>query len=630
MRVRSVFLVLLVILFTSAVVGATYNEAPILANRVARGELPPVEERLPDNPLVIKVVEEIGQYGGEIFVSTLNPRGFGTDLHFKGFEPPLAFNVDATVGPNVIEKWEYNDDMTSVTLHIRKGIKWSDGVPFTADDMVFWWEDEVNNPELVAVIYIEEFQGTELTKIDDYTVRMDFAKPFPYFDFTLAKQWGYLGYWFRPAHFLKQFHPSYNDKDELLARARAAGFDTIRDFYYSRAGWSAKPIFAGVPTLIAYKLVETRPDYWIWERNPYYWKVDEAGNQLPYIDRMVVRTVESIETIQGQILSGEVDLEVWSTSLDNYPLYRANETVGGYRTLLWQTDRGAEVMYMLNQNVKDLGLRELFNDVRFRRALSLAIDRNEINELLYFGRAVPRQMTLLPQSRYYLPEWEMAYAQYDPAEANRLLDEMGLTRRDSDGFRLRPDGKRIAVVIEYWPEEPATKTPMSELVKDYWEAVGIQVALRPQDRSLNAQRAEANEIDVNVWHGGGVSDASWPFTLSLVPALPHKGISWAPEWGLWKESGGREGIEPPPEVKLLFELGDRFLATTDEVLRLALAREIWRSQAENVWMIGTVGTAPYPIIITENLRNIPEQAIFSGDLLWLHGYHPEQFFLKQK
>jgi len=621
--------VLCLVILTSTLIATPYSEAPVLSTLVARGELPPVEQRLPENPLVIQVYEMIGQYGGEIHVAALNPRGFGTDLHVTGFEPPLAFNLDATVGPNVIERWEYNADMTSVTLHLRKGMKWSDGVPFTADDMIFWWNDEVHNTELVAAVYIPEFEFSKLVKIDDYTVRMTFDKPYPNFDLTLANQWGYLGFWFRPAHFLKDFHPSYTDKAVLLARAQAEGYNTIRDYFYSRAGWSAKPIHPDTPTLIAYKLVEARPEYWVWERNPYYFKVDEAGNQLPYIDRIVVRRVESNETIQGMILSGQVDVEVWATTLDNYPLYRQNETVGGYRTLLWQTDRGSEVMYMLNQNVQDLGLRALFTDVRFRRALSVAINREEINDLLYFGRANIRQMTMLPNSKFFLPEWETAWAQYDPALANRLLDDMGLTKKDSEGFRLRPDGKRIAVTIEYWPEEPATKSPMSELIKDYWEAVGVQVALRPQDRSLNAQRAEANEIEVNVWHGGGTTDAAWPFAIGLVPGLPHKGISWGPEWGLWKTSRGEEGIEPPAEVKKLYELGDQFLAAETEEEKIALGQQIWQSQADNVWMIGTVGMAPYPVIVKSNLRNIPEQGIFSGDLLWLHGYNPEQFFLQQ-
>lgn len=623
------FTVLLVILSIS-LFAAVYNEAPILAEKVRNGELPPVAERLPENPLVIQVYEEIGQYGGEIYVGAANPRGFGTDLHVTGFEPPLAFNMDATVGPNVIENWYYSEDFMTATLHIRKGIRWSDGAPLTADDMLFWWNDEVYNKELVESIYITEFQDTKLEKIDDYTVKFTFSKPFPNFDYSLAKQWGYLGYWFRPAHFLKQYHPSYTDRDKLMEAAKAAGFDTVRAYYYSIAGWSAKPIYPGIPTLIAYKLVEARPDYWVWDRNPYYWKVDEAGNQLPYLDRIVVKRIENVETLQGQILSGQIDIEVWSTSLDNYPLYRQNEAAGGYRTLLWQSDRGAEVMYMLNLTVKDPVLREIFNDVRFRRALSVAIDRDEINELLYFGRAVIRQMTLHPTSKYYDPAWEMAYAQFDPAMASKLLDDMGLAKRDSDGFRLRPDGKRLAITIEYWPEEPATKSPMSELVKEYWENVGIQVALKPQDRSLNAQRAEANEIDVNVWHGGGVSDASWPFAVGLVPALPHKGISWAPEWGLWKTSNGTEGMEPTEEGKRLFDLGDRFFATDSEDEKAAIAHEIWQMQADNVWMIGTVGLAPYPIIVRQNLRNVPEVGVFSGDFLWLHGYHPEQFFLKQK
>ena len=604
--------------------GGSTNESPMLAEMVAAGDLPPLEERLPENPLVVEPRDRIGEYGGELYLAATGLRGFGTDLHVVGFEPPLDLYPDSSVGPNVVESWDVSNNGRTWTLNLREGIKWSDGEPFTTEDILFWWEDEVNNTDITESIYIGEFRGMELEAVDDYTVRLTTAEPYPLFEYTLAKQWGYLGKWWRPAHYLRDFHPSYRDPDELLEEAQDEGFDTIRDYYRSRAGWSAKPVHVDTPTLIAYDLVETSPDTWVWERNPYYWKVDTEGNQLPYIDRVIVRRIETAETIQGQVISGEVDIEVWTNSLENFTLYRENEDAGGYRTLLWTSDRGSEVNYMPNQSIGDDTLREIFQDERFRQALSLAIDREEINDQLYFGRAVPRQFTLHPSSRYFEEEWAESFAEHDPDGANELLDEMGLTETDNAGFRLMPDGRRLAFTIQYWPEEPATKTPMSELVKEYWAEIGVDVTLQPQDRSLNSQRAEANEIQMNIWHGGGTTDSSWQNIAS--PPLPAV-IGWASAWAQWYSSDGDEGIEPPAEYMSYFELGYELQNTLDDDRREEIAEELWQAQADEIWSIGTVGMAPYPVIVNEDLRNFPEEGVWSGDILWLHTYDPEQFYL---
>lgn len=640
MRVRTFFVGLAMVLAITGLVFATGgqeqggasgstaagsgNESPMLAELVASGDLPPLEERLPANPLVVEPYDQIGKYGGELYIAATSLRGFGTDLHVIGFEPPLDLYPDSSVGPNVVEDWEVSADGKTWTLHLREGIKWSDGEPFTTADVMFWWDDEVNNTALTESVYIPEFVGMEMVAVDDYTLELTTAQSFPLFQYTLSKQWGYLGKWWRPAHYLKQFHPSYRDEDELLAEAEDEGFDSIRDYYRSRAGWSAKPVHADTPTIIAYDLVETGPDTWIWERNPYYWKVDTEGNQLPYIDRVVVRRIETAETIQGQVISGEVDIEVWTNSLENYTLYRENEDAGGYRTLLWTSDRGSEVNYMPNQSIDDEVLAGVFQDERFRQALSVAINREEINDQLYFGRAVPRQFTLHPSSQFYQDEWAESYAEYDPDMANELLDEMGLTQRDGDGFRLMSDGRRLAFTIQYWPEEPATKTPMSELVKEYWAEIGVDITLQPQDRSLNSQRAEANEIQMNIWHGGGTTDSSWQPSAQPPLSAP---IGWATAWSQWYNTGGAEGEEPPADMKQYFELGMELQTELDDARRAEIAETLWQAQADQVWAIGTVGMAPYPVIISEDLKNVPEQGVWSGDILWLHIYDPEQFYL---
>ncbi len=622
---RQSWIVLMVLALVVALSGAGLaGEAPMLRERVESGELPPLDERLPVEPYVVETVEQIGEYGGTLYMVAQSLAGFGTDMHVLGIEPPLRLSSDGvTVLPNILRDWE-TEDFQTWTLHFREGMRWSDGHPFTAEDMMFWWEDEVNNPLITAAIYIREFQNAQLEMIDPYTVVMTLDRPFPMFEYTLVTQWGYLGQWWRPKHHLSQFNPNYVPEEELLALAEEEGYETIQQLWRAKAGWSAKPFDAGLPVINAHKLVEKRLDTWVWERNPYYWKVDTAGNQLPYIDGAIVQHIADAETITAQVVSGQVDIEVWHTSLDNFSLYRANEESGNYRTLMWSSDKGAEVMLMPVHTYQDEELAEVFQDVRFRKALSLAIDRDEINEMLYFGLATPRQFTLHPSSEFYNPEWAEVYVDYDPEAANDLLDDMGLTQRDSAGYRLLPSGRRLAFTAEYWPSEPETKTPMMELMVDYWGELGIDLALTPQDRSLNAQRAGANEIALNLWHGGHVIDIEWQ--INMQPPLPSSGISWGPGYNAWYEDTGSENaVEPPALVKELYDLADELRVETDPGRRMELGQAMWQMQADNLFYIGTVGMAPYPIIVSNDLRNVPEEALWSA--LWLHRYHPEQFFL---
>ena len=469
--------IIILILTASAfsVSAQKYSEAPMLDDLVKSGKLPAVEKRLPDNPCVVKALDKVGTYGGTAYIATLNGiGGFDDDLQFIGFEAPLFLTPAGQVVPNVIEKWEYSKDYKEVTLHIRKGIKWSDGVELTADDMMFFWNDELNNPDYNTSIYIDEFKGAKCEKVDQYSVKITFENPYPLFDLKLAKQWAYQGRWWRPAHFCKPYNSHYVDREKLLADSKKEGFSSIKDYYEKKVGRGPIPSEVNVPTLTAFVLTERTNSYWAWERNPYYFKVDQAGNQLPYIDKVVVKRVDDNEALQGMIISGQVDLSAWNTSLDNYPLYKKNEQAGKYNTYLWKSDQGADVKFMFNLNVKDKNLHDIFNNIKFREAMSLAVNRKEINKLLYFNKAVPRQFYLLPTSKCYDKKYEEYFAQYDLKEANKLLDEIGLNKKDADGFRLFSDGKRVEILLEYWPEEPTTKQPVSELMKGYWGKVGIK------------------------------------------------------------------------------------------------------------------------------------------------------------
>jgi len=612
-----------------------FSESPVLAELVKQGKLPPVKERLPKEPIVIDPVEEIGQYGGTARV--IGPiNGYGDTEALRPHEGILRVGPDGfSVVPNIAKGWKFSQDGKVLTIYLREGMKWSDGEPFTADDIMFWYEDVLQNNELTPTKPVEWSPGgklMKLEKVNNYTVRAHFAVPYPVAIIHLAHSAGVAGRFFLPKHYLMKFHPKYTPMDKIMEQAKKEGFDTWYKYfqkyadYYSGGGMAIQP---GAPTLQTFYIEKKELDHVVLKRNPYYWKVDTAGNQLPYIDEVSVTDISNPEVANVKIASGEVDIAELNTTMENYPFYVENKDKGNYRVLLWQSIIGADVAYQLNLTYKeDPVLRDIFRDVRFRKALSLGLNRNEINQLLYLGRATPRQATVIPQSPYFDESFAKAYIEYNPQEANRLLDEMGL-KKGPDGYRLRPDGKRLEILLEYEEgETPKGKT--TEMAVHYWDALGIKVTAKEISGSLKSQRTSANLIQFGLWHA---DRAGFLFTVEpyyWVPTEVRSEAPWCVEWARWFASGGKAGEEPPPEIKKIREDWDRMKTTMDEKERIRLAKEILKSNAENLWTIGTVGLAPHPVIVRNNLRNVPEKGLWGWDLRRFTSYAPETFFFKQK
>lgn len=615
---------------------AKFNEAPMLRTKVAAGELPAVEERLPEEPVVIEPVEEIGQYGGTVNVFSIAPGHPGDGGYVSGQEPILRIDSDLqTIVPNVARKWELSEDGKTLTLYLRKGMRWSDGYPYTADDIMYWWEDIVLNDELSPVKPTAWWApGGELMKVekvDDYTVRFRFAASYPIAPILLG---GPEGLWKAqfPKHYLKQFHIKYNPKANELAKER--GFEFWYQLHIDRTlTWCSLIRNPGVPTINAFQCVEKTASHLLYERNPYYWKVDTEGNQLPYIDKILVKKVEDIEMYTAKIVTGEADFAARETSLENYPLYVESAEKAGYRVLPWPSGFGTMVLYQLNLTCKDPVLRKIFRDVRFRRALSLALNREEMNEILFFGMGKPAQWTLISKSILYEPGFAQAYAQYDPEEANRLLDEMGLEWDKKHEYRLRPDGKRLVWTNEYYAGGMnIAGEATSELAAKYWKKIGVQVLLKPITGELSGIRAPGNEIDMNLWIGDRGTDFAF-FTGDMRWFMPLSygwEMTYGVEWARWYNTKGKAGEEPPEKVKQLYEWRERVMTTMDEEERIELGKKILASEAENVWVIGTVAEVPVPIIVRDNLRNIPGEGLYTWDVLYTMPQHPEQFFLKQR
>lgn len=609
--------------------GLAYNEAPEHQALVEAGTLPPVVERLPEEPYVVEPLEEIGRYSGTIRVATDNPLGQGDDSHLMSFTNGLVVPdpITGELKPHFARDIEMSDDRGIYTVHFREGLRWSDGEPFTTEDVMFWYEDILLNEELtptIGTVWRYDGEVVRVEALDAYTARFTFAGPKPFFLEGLVHNVDM----FQPKHYLKEFHPNYVPLEELEGRVREAGFDNWWQRLQSmNQRWLNVPLRVGLPTLNSYVAVEITSENRIYERNPYYWKVDSEGNQLPYIERIVTDIVADREIWNGKIISGELDFAFRGTDIRNFPLYRRYEEDQNYRTLLWTSGLGSEIIYQFNLTHSDEALREIFQDVRFRRAMSLAIDREDINQTIYFGRAQPTQYTVIDISRYHKPEYTEPYIEYDPEQARALLDEMGL-EVGPDGYRLRPDGQRLSFTVEVVDIAVPT-APNVELVVSHWQDLGIDVTMRLVSGELQTQRATANLMDATVWRGDKASDILFPTNAQFfVPIAPGWEIVWSTEWARWFQTNGNQGLEPPEHIKELRGWWEEMLVEPDEARRLELADNILASQAENLWVIGTIYKAPFVVIARNTLGNVPEEGTWSWDLLWTGSWNPEQFFFR--
>ncbi len=602
-----------------------FNEAPELAELVERGELPPVEERLPEEPLVVVPVEEVGQYGGVWNRAWLGPSdSYG--VYKLGRESLITYDaLGTTLVPNIVEKWDVSEDSKIFTFYLRKGIKWSDGEPFTADDILFVYEDVLMNEELTPSFprwLTVDGKPVKIEKVDDYTVKFIFSDSVPLFLYQLALPINADALLYAPKHYMKQFHPKYTSKEELDKKVKESGFSSWYELYGAKedSWWVNDP---ERPTIWAWKAANSPTEQrFIMDRNPYYWKIDPAGNQLPYIDRIINTLVTDITMLNLKAVTGELDFQWRHMTLDNYTVLMENKDKGNYRVLKWRGARGAHPVIYFNYTCKDPVLRELFNNDKFRKALSIAINREEINQLVYYGLGKPRQASLVPGVLHYSPEWEKAWAEYDPDKANAMLDEIGLSERDKDGFRLHPDDKRLELTIEYTPAF-GPWTDIFEMVKKYWEAVGAKVAVKNIDRTLWQTRNDGNELEVTGWQ----MDSQAPWLCEGTWMAPSD--FWGIEFKRWWDSGGKAGVKPEGDMYKLLEAWDKVRKSRNQLELDSAAEEMVELHMKNIWLIGTVGETPDIVIAKNYVRNVPEELIADGTFDTPRNAEPQQFFIKK-
>ncbi len=607
---------------------SAFSESPVLKSKVAAGTLPPVEKRLPEEPLVVQPKNEIGRYGGTFRVGSINPGAGGTDEYLSRCQPLVILTPDLkSIVPNIAKGWSFSENNSVFTLYLRKGMKWSDGAPFTADDFVFWYEDILLNDELTPVKPRDWAPGGKLVKvdkIDETTVRFTFGGPYPVILDQLAITVEQVNrYPFQPKHYLKKFHPKYNPNAD--AEAKQAGFDSWWKWFGANWVMAQNERKPGYPEINPWVPAKTdAAGNRTYERNPYYWKVDTAGNQLPYADTQIRMIVESTELWNLKVIAGEYDYAAQHTSVDTYPVFKENEAKGGYHAMIWQFDRGVEMVnFKFNQTIEDPVQRVIFRDLRFRQAFSLAINRAEINKVIFNGRAIARQGAVVPSVSFYEPAMGEHYAQYDPEESKRLLDEMGLKYDKEGKVRLRPDGRPLVITVEF-AQYAGPRTKMLELIKETIEAVGIQVALKQIDQGLYAQRANAGALETTMWNLDATTEIG--YHRNPLAFLPY-----ATAWTLWLNTGGKSGEEPTKEVKDYFALSEKFMQVplgSEEYTKIG-KELVWMS-LNNLWNIGVVGQIPKPVIFKTSLGNTPgEEATYSWDYRFFVPFQADQWYFKK-
>ncbi len=604
---------------------ATLVEPPSLAGDVASGDLPPIADRLPQHPAVVTPAEP-GQYGGDMTMLMASAKDTRM-MTVYAYARLVCYDRDLKIVPDILESYEVEDGRI-FTFHLRPGHKWSDGKPFTSEDFRYYWEDVATNPDLSPAgpptQLLVDGEAPKVEILDATTVRYSWSKPNANFLPALAGTTPL--YIYRPMHYLKKYHAKYANPEELAEAVKEAEQPSWAALH-NRKDNMYKNDNPKLPTLDPWVLTTKPPsDRFVFVRNPYYYRVDSTGHQLPYIDRVIFDIVDS-KIIPAKAGAGEATLQARNIRFDNYTFLKEGEATGGYSVRLWKSGAGSQIAIYPNLNTNDATWRALFRNVRFRRALSLAIDRHEINQVIYYGLATEGANSVLPESGVYDRAFTEAWAAHDPARANALLDELGLGARDDDGTRLLPDGRPMDIIVDT-AGESTEETDALELIKDNWAAIGIRLFTKPSQRDVFRNRIFAGDSLMSVWPGldNGVPSAD-SSPQELVPSSQQQ-LQW-PKWGQYVETNGGAGEAADlPEAVTLAGLYAQWELAGTAAARAAIWRQILTIYTDQVFVIGTVAGVPQPVVVSNRLHNLPETGIYNWDPGAHFGiYKPDTFWL---
>jgi peptide/nickel transport system substrate-binding protein len=619
------------VLTDAAFAQSKYKESPALAEQVKAGKLPPVDQRLPSDPLVIPVVERVGQYGGVWRRAFLGPADANNYVRVV-YDALMRHSPDGgKMAPKIAAGWESSKDFKQWTIKLRPSSRWSDGAPFTADDIVFWYQDVLLNKDLVPAVpsWMKNADGSTavVEKVSPTAARFTFKQANTLVLTALANADGgdrtYAA--FLPAHYLKRFHASYVKKEDLDKLVAAAGFKTWTELFAAR---NAPPENPERPTMAAWAPASRISDQvFTLKRNPYFIGVDTSGNQLPYLDEVRFTFFADIQALNLAAIAGDFDMQERHIQMTNYPVFKENEKSGKYRVITWSTFGGSDAVVQLNMTYKaDPDIGKLMATKEFRVALSHAINRDQIKESVFLGLGEARQGVPSPGHPYY-PGDAVAhkYTEYKPEEANKLLDGLGLTKRDGDGTRLMANGKRVVLELSVVPAFGAWPDVAQLIAKD-WEKVGVKTVVQIRERALHFRMRDNNELMTEMWNE---DTTGFPFTGNAKFDPRNSPIlTLGPLYGRWAETKGKEGVEPPASVKRIMEIVDQAKSVSAEQ-QAKLAQELFRIWVDNIWEIGTIGRTPMVqgvVVTNTKFRNVPTALGNDWPLRSPGNARPEQFF----
>jgi peptide/nickel transport system substrate-binding protein len=606
----------------------TLIETPSLEEDVRAGKLPPVDQRIPKKPAIVAVDgpgRQPGSHGGTLRMLMGDQRDIRM-MTIYGYVRLVGFNDKFEIVPDVLDAVEVTEGRI-FTLKLRAGHRWSDGHPFTSEDFRYYWEDVANNPRLSpggpqeSLIVGGEKPTVDI--LDPLTVRYSWKTPNPVFLPSLAA--GQPLYIYMPAHYLRKVHEKYADAETLQKLVRTL---RVRDWgaAHERLSRQYRPENPDLPSLEPWRNTTAPPaELFVFERNPYYHRIDQNGRQLPYIDRvhMLIGTSSLIPAKTG---AGETDLQAKYLRFDNYTFLKDVAKRQNLDVHLWKRGEGSYAALMPNLNAADPGWRAVMRDVRFRRALSVAINRRDINRVVFFGLARENGNAMLPESPLHDAANATAWTAHDQPLADRLLDEAGFARRDRDGIRLLPDGRRLEFTIETAGEN-TEETDVLELVGHDLLKVGIKIYGRSTQRDVFRRRILAGQTVMSISTGMDNALASPDMEPEDLAPTNNAQFNW-PLWGLHMSSMGREGEAPAiPEVKELVGLYNEWRVSVSTEQRKVIWQRMLQIYAEQVYTIGIVNGAFQPVVVSRRLKNVPEKGLFSFNPGAFFGmYKPDTFW----
>ena len=596
---------------------------------VDRGELPAASDRVPAVPMVVDLPAKgrtFGEQGGVLRTMVARSKDI-RQMVVYGYARLVGYNEDYKLVPDILADLEVIEDRKFV-MTLREGHKWSDGAPFTSADFEYWWVHVANNEELSpngppSVMRLGD-EVADVSFPDELTIVIEWSKANPNFLQTLAG--ARPPFIYRPAHYLKQFHESFADPEaleEAIDDARVRGWAPLHNNVDNMYKYDNPEL----PTLQPWMPASAAPSSrQLFVRNPFYHRVDAQGTQLPYID-VVEMTIVAGGLVAAKTNAGETDLQARGLDFRDTSILKKGETDGaGYKTHLWANGAASQIAIYPNLNFADPVWREVMRDARFRRALSLGIDRRMINRALYFGLAKEGGMTALAASPFFDSKNLTKWALHDPDTANLMLDEMGLHNRTPAGIRLLPDGRPMEFIVETAGERQEVENALA-IITDTWRDLGIKMIMRPLDRDILRNRVYAGLTMSSVWFGwdNGIPQAYTPPDY-LAPTR-QEFLSW-PKWGQHHQTRGAAG-EPidMPKAQELMDLAKKWQNTFDEAERGQIWRDMLYIHADQQYAIGVLSEAPQPVIVNDKLRNVPEFATWAWEPGAHFGVHrPDEYY----